>query len=103
MEIDDDQLVKELNIWITGHFGFGRVLGGNRGPAQHKALPAAGPKADNALPAAGPRDRALPASCPRADKALPAALRLIRRCYWQNQPIYDGKGNVTGYRPIQVC
>jgi hypothetical protein len=27
----------------------------------------------------------------------------IARCYWQNQPIYDGWGNVTGYRPIQVC
>ena len=26
-----------------------------------------------------------------------------RHCYWQNQPVYDGMGNVTGFRPIQVC
>src|SRR5208282_5638090 len=26
-----------------------------------------------------------------------------RHCYWQNQPVYDGMGNVTGFLPIQVC
>ena len=26
-----------------------------------------------------------------------------RLCYWQNQPVYDGMGNVMGFRPIQVC
>ena len=26
-----------------------------------------------------------------------------RHCYWQNQPVYDGMGNVMGFRPIQVC
>ena len=26
-----------------------------------------------------------------------------KHCYWQNQPVYDGMGNVTGFRPIQVC
>jgi hypothetical protein len=26
-----------------------------------------------------------------------------RHCYWQNQPVYDGMGNVTGFRPIHFC
>jgi hypothetical protein len=25
------------------------------------------------------------------------------RCYWQNQPAYDGWGNFAGYQPVQVC
>jgi hypothetical protein len=25
------------------------------------------------------------------------------RCYWHNQPAYDGWGNFAGYQPVQVC